>query len=116
MALRASARPASVPSCSGSTGCGTGRVQAWWRQCASVFCGLTPLEALAMNRTNPDRVAGFRLGRIVTTAGARDAMARSGESPDPLLVRHVAGDWGDVSPEAAVENDIAVQQGRRVLS
>jgi len=33
-----------------------------------------------------------------------------------LLNRHSKGDWGEVSPEDAKENDLSVSQGFRVLS
>ena len=69
-----------------------------------------------MTPTKPSPVAKFRLGRVVATPGAVDALARAGESAGPLLLRHVTGDWGDVPPEDCVENDRAVQQECRILS
>ena len=60
--------------------------------------------------------ARFPLGRVVATPGALAALDSSGESPGPLLLRHATGDWGDVPPEDAFENDRAVQQGCRILS
>jgi hypothetical protein len=32
------------------------------------------------------------------------------------LRRHAQGDWGDLCPEDAIANDIALQQGGRLLS
>ena len=58
----------------------------------------------------------FPLGRIVATPAALDACAEAGISPARLLARHVAGDWGDVPPEDARENELSVAQGFRVLS
>jgi len=39
----------------------------------------------------------FDLGEIVTTPAAFDALAANGMTPDDVLSRHQAGDWGDVS-------------------
>ena len=70
-----------------------------------------------MVATNPQTPnARFPLGRVVATPGALEAFERSGDSPGPLLLRHVTGDWGDVPPEDAVENDRSVQQECRILS
>jgi len=56
----------------------------------------------------------FRLGRIVSTPGALEAVA------DPYrlhcLQRHVTGDWGTVCDEDKASNDEAVKFGSRVLS
>ncbi len=60
--------------------------------------------------------ARFPLGRIVATPAALDACAVAGISPAALLARHVAGDWGDVCPEDARENELSVREGFRVLS
>jgi hypothetical protein len=60
--------------------------------------------------------AKFDAGRIVATPGALNALSRSGEDVAGYLARHLAGDWGDVPPEDALENDVAVSQGSRVLS
>lgn len=62
------------------------------------------------------RNARFPLGKVVATPGAVAALERSGESLGPLLLRHASGDWGDVPPEDAYENDRSVQQGCRILS
>lgn len=60
--------------------------------------------------------ARFELGHVVATPGALDALRRSGDNAGALILRHVTGDWGDVPPEDAVENEIGVQQGFRLLS
>ena len=60
--------------------------------------------------------ARFPLGRIVATPAALDACAAAGIDPADLLARHVAGDWGDVCPEDARENELSVRQGFRILS
>ena len=60
--------------------------------------------------------ARFPLGRIVATPAALDACAAAGINPAALLARHVAGDWGDVCPEDARENELSVRRGFRILS
>jgi hypothetical protein len=58
----------------------------------------------------------FSLGRIVATPGALATMEDQGISPSSLLARHVAGDWGNVPPEDAAENELSVRAGFRILS
>jgi hypothetical protein len=58
--------------------------------------------------------ARFSLGQVVITPGAL-------ESLDPLdvqkaLKRHQSGDWGEVGPGDAQENDLSLQEGFRILS
>lgn len=65
-----------------------------------------------MNKT----AARFPLGQIVATPGALQALAASGETPEPLLLRHVTGDWGDVCQEDREANETALVHGKRLLS
>jgi hypothetical protein len=58
----------------------------------------------------------FQLGQTVATPGALDALQRSNETPWAFLVRHLAGDWGDVCLEDREANDEAVRDGSRILS
>lgn len=58
----------------------------------------------------------FPLGRVVATPGALEALAASGVSPTDLLSRHQSGDWGEVPPEDARENERSVRDGYRILS
>jgi hypothetical protein len=58
----------------------------------------------------------FPLGRTVATPGALEALERAGETPLPYLVRHVAGDWGDLDQDDKAENEAAVDDGLRILS
>jgi len=60
--------------------------------------------------------ARFFLGQIVATPGALEALARAGETPLPYLVRHVAGDWGDLDEDDKAENESALKDGLRILS
>lgn len=58
----------------------------------------------------------FPLGRVVATPGALNLLVIDGQDPGELLDRHRSGDWGDVSPEDAVENRRSVRHGWRILS
>jgi hypothetical protein len=58
----------------------------------------------------------FSLGPVYATPGALELLKRAGVNAWPLLKRHVNGDWGDVSPEDAQENELSVREGFRILS
>jgi hypothetical protein len=58
----------------------------------------------------------FRLGEVVATPGANDALETHNIQPLTLLQRHVTGDWGDVCEEDAQSNTDAVTYGDRILS
>jgi hypothetical protein len=58
----------------------------------------------------------FWPGRIVTTPGALEAFRASEESPLDFLMRHLTGDWGDLSAVDKLENKLSVEMGFRILS
>jgi len=58
----------------------------------------------------------FSLGQVVATPGALQALEDAGQEATVFLSRHVAGDWGEVPPEDAKENELSVKQGFRILS
>lgn len=58
----------------------------------------------------------FRLGQIVGTPGAVDAIKDAQQDPVELLLRHVTGDWGDLDDEDKKENELSVKEGFRILS
>lgn len=58
----------------------------------------------------------FALGQVVATPGALDALKEAKQQPAEFLGRHVSGDWGEVPPEDAAENELSVKQGFRILS
>ena len=58
----------------------------------------------------------FRLGQIVGTPGALDALIAAEQRPVELLLRHVTGDWGDLDDEDKKENELSVKEGFRILS
>lgn len=41
----------------------------------------------------------FELGQIIVTPKALTVLHECGQTPETLLTRHQAGDWGDVSEE-----------------
>jgi hypothetical protein len=58
----------------------------------------------------------FDLGAIVGTPRAIDAMRRAGVSGRDLLLRHIAGDWGEVHPDDKGLNEEALRENRRIMS
>lgn len=58
----------------------------------------------------------FSPGHIVATPGALNLLWRTGTSPQPLLHRHVCGDWTDMDKEDQEANQDAVNSGARILS
>ena len=58
----------------------------------------------------------FTLGRVVATPGALTVLEETGADYLALLLRHARGDWGEVPPEDARENERSVREGFRVLS
>lgn len=58
----------------------------------------------------------FDSRRIFVTPAAIQALATAQVTREDLLLRHFAGDWGDVEPGDAQENDKAVETGARILS
>ena len=62
------------------------------------------------------KTARFSLGQVVATPGALEALEEAAVVPAALLGRHLVGDWGEVPPEDAAENELSVKQGFRILS
>jgi hypothetical protein len=58
----------------------------------------------------------FSLGKLVATPGALAAITESGQHPWDFIVRHMAGDWGDVDQEDKAANDQALEDCSRLLS
>lgn len=66
---------------------------------------------------NPrSKTISFPLGQIVATPGALELLDRAAVNAAELLQRHQSGDWGNVPPEDAEENDHSVVNGYRILS
>lgn len=59
-------------------------------------------------------MAKFEPGRMFVTPGVLDAINH--ETIHSLMDRHLAGDWGDVSPADAKQNEWSLVNGERLLS
>jgi hypothetical protein len=60
--------------------------------------------------------AKFDLGMIVTTPGAFLALKKARESALGFLMRHEAGDWGEIPPEDWEENEFSLNTELRLIS
>ena len=61
----------------------------------------------------------FRSGRLLLTRGVNDLIAENTEFAKHVqlsLKRHLAGDWGDVSDEDRVANELSLQEEDRLFS
>lgn len=58
----------------------------------------------------------FSLGHTVATPHALQALAQQSITPLSLLKRHASGDWGDVPPDDAQANYVALKTGSRLFS
>ena len=61
-------------------------------------------------------MALFKLGSVVATPGALQFCEQHKINPLLLLGRHMAGDWGDLSPHDVAANAHAIQHELRVFS
>ncbi|MDW9227216.1 putative type I restriction-modification system methyltransferase subunit [Burkholderia cepacia] len=58
----------------------------------------------------------FKLGRIFATPAALEAIADAHVSIIDLLIRHMRGDWGELSESDRQQNELSVDTGLRLLS
>ncbi len=58
----------------------------------------------------------FKLGRIVSTPGAFEALGEAGENGLIYLARHVNGDWGEICEEDRIENEFSLDKHLRLMS
>ena len=58
----------------------------------------------------------FKLGRILASPGALEVIADASVSIIDLLIRHLRGDWGDLSDSDRQQNDLAITAGQRIAS
>lgn len=58
----------------------------------------------------------FALGVIVATPAVMAHLDKHCINAQLYLERHVSGDWGEVPPEDAKENQFSIEQGFRILS
>jgi len=63
------------------------------------------------------KVSLFSCGTVVATPAVMAHFSENNIEIEPYLIqRHLQSDWGDVSPEDAIANDFAVENGLRILS
>ena len=70
---------------------------------------------IAKNKVALDKPL-FPLGQVVATPGALQALEESGESASFFLSQHHRGIWGEVDAEDREANDLALEEGSRLLS
>ena len=58
----------------------------------------------------------FSPGQIVATPAALNLLERHGVSPQTILHRHLAGDWGALCSDDVAANEAALRHGSRLLS
>jgi hypothetical protein len=58
----------------------------------------------------------FFPGQVVATPGVLEAIHASGEPAYDFLMRHLTGDWGELSEADKAENELSVREGFRILS
>lgn len=58
----------------------------------------------------------FKPGQILATPGALEVIAEARVSIVDLLIRHLRGDWGDLSDSDRQQNEIAIMTDQRILS
>jgi hypothetical protein len=56
----------------------------------------------------------FKLGQVVITGNAAQQLDTI--AVHEALRRHAAGDWGDICPDDACENELSLKEGFRLLS
>ena len=58
----------------------------------------------------------FHPGRLLVTPAAHAALRANGIPVNSVVLRHIAGDWGDLSDEDRQQNDLSIAAGLRLLS
>lgn len=66
--------------------------------------------------TKPTTDSLFELGFVVATPAALSAFESNGDNAYSYLERHSRGDWGNVAPRDAQQNNEAVDLGLQLLS
>ena len=62
------------------------------------------------------KTTSVRLGQVVATPGALEALEQAGQCPAEFLRRHSKGDWGELDMDDRNANDEALIDGARLLS
>lgn len=74
------------------------------------------VSLLGVVRLPLDREQRFPLGELVITHDAALALHGAGQTVEPYLLRHLAADWGRLDDADRVANDLALENGERLLS
>ncbi|MGZ2744464.1 hypothetical protein [Burkholderia stagnalis] len=70
-----------------------------------------------MNLPSPGHASPrFKLGRIFATPAALEVIADARVSIVDLLIRHIRGDWGDLSEPDRQQNELSIDAELRLLS
>lgn len=74
-------------------------------------------ENRIMNLPSPGHASPrFKLGRIFATPAALEVIADARVSIVDLLIRHIRGDWGDLSEPDRQQNELSIDAELRLLS
>ncbi len=62
------------------------------------------------------KAIAFTLGNLYITPGVIQTLHRNYTTGAELLMKHLSGDWGDLSEEDKTSNNEALESGGRLLS
>jgi len=68
------------------------------------------------NTRSEASVTRFTLGQTFITPGAQEAIQIAGQTEIEFLRRHMSCDWGELSDEDLLENEVSLKAGFRLLS
>ncbi len=75
------------------------------------------MENITMNLPSPHQAGPrFKPGRIFLTPAALQLLQATGIPFIDLLIRHIRGDWGDISESDRQQNELSLSAGLRLLS
>ena len=74
------------------------------------------MRANSITNNAPSHITRFALGQTFITPGAQEAIQIAGQTEIEFLRRHMSCDWGELSDEDIVENDVLLKEGFRLLS
>ena len=74
------------------------------------------MRANSTTNDAPANITRFALGRTFITPGAQEAIQIAGQTEIECLRRHMSCDWGEISDEDILENEVSLKEGFRLLS
>lgn len=88
-----------------------------WEDAWNLFRSCLDIHRAAeMSQGGSQDNSKFPLGRIVATPGVLKALQDAGQDPLEFLLRHQAGDWGELREQDKRGNDFSLKNGYRLLS